>query len=64
MPPPLKNPAWPECPEGVNPFAWILRTAPRVREARRQAAGQYRSEHRDAQEDPWRPAERPARPQT
>jgi hypothetical protein len=28
----------PDCPEGVNPFVWILRAAAEVREARREIA--------------------------
>lgn len=56
---PYRNPPWPEPPPGTNPFDWILRTAPKVREARRQAAGRYRMEHQHEREAETRPAIRP-----
>lgn len=58
-PKPLRPPPLPECPPGANPFAWIARTAPAVRHARRIAAAQYRMEHQDARDEEARPVSRP-----
>lgn len=47
-----RRPPLPECPEGTNPFAWIFRTAPKVRQARREIAEREREElHHDRKED-------------
>jgi len=47
-----RRPPLPECPEGTNPFAWIFRTAPKVRQARRYIAEREREElHHDRKED-------------
>lgn len=53
-----KNPPLPDCPEGANPFVWILRTAPRVRDARREIAEQRRKELNYDRKEAARPAER------
>jgi hypothetical protein len=45
----------PDCPQGANPFDWIVRTAPAIREARRASAERYRMENQHDEID-WRPA--------
>lgn len=39
-----KRPPLPDCPAGTNPFVWICRTAPKVRDARREIAERERRE--------------------
>lgn len=51
-------PPLPDCPEGVNPFDWILRTAPRVREARRAIAERRRKEQDHERREEAKPAQR------
>ena len=53
-----KRPPLHECPPGTNPFAWIVRTAPMVREARQAIAGQERREIDYAKQEESRPADR------
>ena len=56
--PPRQRVPLPDCPDGANPFIWIIRTAPMVREARREIAEREREDRAyDRQED-----NRPARP--
>jgi hypothetical protein len=43
---------------GTSPFAWIVRTAPMVREARQAIAGQERREIDYAKQEESRPADR------
>ena len=54
-----KWPPLPECPPGTNPFAWIVRTAPMVREARQAIAEQERRESDHAKSQEAQPAARP-----
>ena len=51
-----RRPRLPECPPGVNPFAWIVRTAPMVREARREIAERERQEQAYARQEDAKPA--------
>ena len=47
-----RRPPLPECPEGANPFFWIFRTAPKVRQARRDITEREREAlHHDRKED-------------
>lgn len=46
----------PDCPEGTNPFIWIFRTAPKVREARREIAEREQREQAYARQEDNRPA--------
>lgn len=54
--PPRQRVPLPDCPEGANPFAWIFRTAPKVREARREIAEQEQKDRAYDREEDNRPA--------
>lgn len=53
-----RYPPLPDCPAGKNPFVWIIRTAPMVREARRAIAERLRMEQDNDRKEANRPAER------
>jgi hypothetical protein len=50
------RPPLPDCPQGRNPFLWIVRTAPMVREARRIIAERERQEQHYARTEDAKPA--------
>lgn len=50
------RPRLPDCPQGVNPFFWIVRTAPMVRNARRGIAEREREELHHARKEDLKPA--------
>ena len=50
------RPPLPDCPQGQNYFAWIVRTAPMVREARRAIAEQERQELHHVRTEDAKPA--------
>ena len=53
-----RRPPTPECPQGANPFAWIIRAAPMVRAARREIAESERKERQYETQQDNQPARR------
>jgi hypothetical protein len=51
------RPPLPDCPTGSNPFFWIIRTAPMVRQARREIAERERQERQHETQQDARPAQ-------